>query len=1058
MSVVRLSIETPKLNFTYDYEGDGPLVVGRLKECDLRIADSDVSRKHLRIERTAVGFVVIDEGSRNGVLVNGKRLEGSASIAIGDLLQLGPAVSVRFGEPGSAKLKAAAGSVVERAASAKPMAAAPAAGVLIPASVAAATSPERQAPPSAHRAKLQQRLSTALMWGAVLGLCTFLGFYGFWLLTGGGLSGPGPQRPVAVEPPPTTPSEEHSAVVVDDEATGAWKRLQAKQYSLAPDLLIGALADFAEQYPASPLAAQATRRQALLQRVIEQTRNASVAAISVLERELHHLTGADRFADAWYLIQAGPRLGLGTDAQLARFARRVEQQAYESFSAVRERGRALLAKGQPFAAYQLVAIAGLGLSGLPFAAEVEAELLALARSTEHALRQGAVTAGPVKAADRGRLEQLRPLALTALLHCQFDKAIAAYREMLGLPLTADERTTVEYQLFDAHRLRELYLTLLAEVAVRSRDKMAVRVTLAEGLKGIVTDADGVGIRIEPELKGETGQAEVVRRWANIEPAMVAQMFLCLDQDAQTLIATASYCFQAGLEHTAHDVLIAIYQRWPAFRSDAAALLSRYSETHVAVDDLVVFEGRLVAKSERDTIRSGREAARERARALAEELAAAKKEAKAKDFFEQAQLMFEQGQYEAAHSVLAAIVKKFAGTESANEAKARMEDPFLRRRELTVTGADTNRVSIVFLAEGYQLKDDRQRSFDATANRAKAMLTKAEPWAEYAGYFNTYAMNLWSKDQGVDREEGNVIKETAVGGRVANGVFTVNNGLARGFVERFPGPSVAVCLGNDSASVATGGGGVCAVVKGMISVCAHEIGHAFVGLGDEYSMDPTPNSGGPKERATGKLPTQILRVNLIYGNQKDDMRAKAPWKHWIALGVNNWTGQPVDLFEGGNRVPFDVWRPQPDCKMRTSGSRFCPVCMEQMVLGIYGAIRPIDEVSPKDEEVTVKATEKPLFRIATLMPRSKPLSCEFILKRTVDETGASVQREKEKPRSLKGEGVPLPDGRFGYAARATKLKPGRYTVTATVKDTTIWVAQADRSRLEQSHVWTLIVEP
>src|SRR5688500_6378931 len=100
------------------------------------------------------------------------------------------------------------------------------------------------------------------------------------------------------------------------------------------------------------------------------------------------------------------------------------------------------------------------------------------------------------------------------------------------------------------------------------------------------------------------------------------------------------------------------------------------------------------------------------------------------------------------------------------------------------------------------------------------------------------MNLWSKDRGVDREPGNIKRDTPLGGEINGGVFTINTGLVRLFLDRFPGPSVGVAIGNDSASVATGGGGACAIVKGMLDVTGHEVGHAFAGLGDEYDMDPS----------------------------------------------------------------------------------------------------------------------------------------------------------------------------------------------------------------------------
>ena len=51
--------------------GEGPVVVGRLPECDVVMNDPNVSRRHAEFRRTADGVVVTDLGSTNGTRVNG---------------------------------------------------------------------------------------------------------------------------------------------------------------------------------------------------------------------------------------------------------------------------------------------------------------------------------------------------------------------------------------------------------------------------------------------------------------------------------------------------------------------------------------------------------------------------------------------------------------------------------------------------------------------------------------------------------------------------------------------------------------------------------------------------------------------------------------------------------------------------------------------------------------------------------------------------------------------------------------------------------------------------
>src|SRR5688572_3762486 len=63
--------------------------IGRSPENDIAIHDPSVSRLHATIERTADGFLIQDLGSRNGVMVNGQRIQMPTRITEGDEIQLG---------------------------------------------------------------------------------------------------------------------------------------------------------------------------------------------------------------------------------------------------------------------------------------------------------------------------------------------------------------------------------------------------------------------------------------------------------------------------------------------------------------------------------------------------------------------------------------------------------------------------------------------------------------------------------------------------------------------------------------------------------------------------------------------------------------------------------------------------------------------------------------------------------------------------------------------------------------------------------------------------------
>jgi hypothetical protein len=63
-------------------------VLGRSRECDIQIADPNVSRQHAELRREGDGFVIVDLGSTNGIEVNGRRVK-RATLEPGDRISIG---------------------------------------------------------------------------------------------------------------------------------------------------------------------------------------------------------------------------------------------------------------------------------------------------------------------------------------------------------------------------------------------------------------------------------------------------------------------------------------------------------------------------------------------------------------------------------------------------------------------------------------------------------------------------------------------------------------------------------------------------------------------------------------------------------------------------------------------------------------------------------------------------------------------------------------------------------------------------------------------------------
>ncbi len=84
-----------KLGIPKDIELTGePLSIGRSREADIPLLDDKVSRVHCGIRLSDGEFYLKDLKSRNGVFVNGQRVEDTAKLKVGDRIQVGSTVFV----------------------------------------------------------------------------------------------------------------------------------------------------------------------------------------------------------------------------------------------------------------------------------------------------------------------------------------------------------------------------------------------------------------------------------------------------------------------------------------------------------------------------------------------------------------------------------------------------------------------------------------------------------------------------------------------------------------------------------------------------------------------------------------------------------------------------------------------------------------------------------------------------------------------------------------------------------------------------------------------------
>jgi FHA domain-containing protein len=78
-----------KLGFRTLILSPGTITIGRKHTCDFVLDDPQTSREHARVIVGEQSAAIQDLSSGNGVLVNGRRIQGLQRLAVGDRIQIG---------------------------------------------------------------------------------------------------------------------------------------------------------------------------------------------------------------------------------------------------------------------------------------------------------------------------------------------------------------------------------------------------------------------------------------------------------------------------------------------------------------------------------------------------------------------------------------------------------------------------------------------------------------------------------------------------------------------------------------------------------------------------------------------------------------------------------------------------------------------------------------------------------------------------------------------------------------------------------------------------------
>ncbi|WP_309642148.1 M64 family metallopeptidase [Flavobacterium sp.] len=261
-----------------------------------------------------------------------------------------------------------------------------------------------------------------------------------------------------------------------------------------------------------------------------------------------------------------------------------------------------------------------------------------------------------------------------------------------------------------------------------------------------------------------------------------------------------------------------------------------------------------------------------------------------------------------------------------------------------SSGDPNKfINLVIMGDGYT--DTEQDAFLDTASNISNYLFSISPWSQYKNYFNVYAIKVISPESGV--KHANTASDcsgyfTAISnptnyfGTRYDGygihrltIVTNTTRITNVLAANFPNYDQVFIVGNSPEY--GGSGGAYAVFSANAAsneIAAHEIGHSFAGLADEYYAGD-----------------QYFAEKINMTQQSDPLLIK--WKNWVGtngIGIQNYCC-------GGNS---NLWfKPTSNsCKMEQLNLPYCSVCKEGIIEKIHSLVNPIVSYTPVTVRLSV----------------------------------------------------------------------------------------------------------
>ncbi len=339
--------------------------------------------------------------------------------------------------------------------------------------------------------------------------------------------------------------------------------------------------------------------------------------------------------------------------------------------------------------------------------------------------------------------------------------------------------------------------------------------------------------------------------------------------------------------------------------------------------------------------------------------------------------------------------------------------------------DVNKyINIVIMGDGYTTAE--QNKFISDATNLSNYLFAQSPWSNYINYFNVFAIRVISSQSGI--KHANTASDcssasplvpvsnpsTYLGCRfdafgihrlvVPSNMSNIVNVLA----TNFPNYDQVLVVANTSHYGGSGGSFATATVNASSNeITAHEIGHSFANLADEY------NAG---DVYFAEKPNMTKQTNP----------ALVKWKNWMGHSG-------VGIYQhccGGQSALW--YRPHNNCKMQTLGLPYCGVCKEAIIEKIHSLVNPIVSYTPTSSSIN-SPNQFIDFKLTELM----------------------IPLPNTQKIVWKLDGVTDLNNSDSFQIDQNTLSNGTHTLVATVVDTTTTVRVSNHSSIHFSAIsWTI----